>query len=153
MGLFDLGYVGPKFTWKGKKTSTDYVQARLDRGLIFTHFSQICPSCRTLESPALVICLASDFNSNNHRKSSPRCFEPHWIKDEDCLDFFYKLWLLDPAPSTDVVRSNVNSILDHILEWSKKKHGNLALNIKRVRQKLDSLRSKSWIGQLMRKQI
>ncbi|KAI5648255.1 hypothetical protein M9H77_34260 [Catharanthus roseus] len=53
------------------------------------------------------------------------------------------LWLPNPAFSTDAARSNVNSILDHLLERSKKKHGNIDLNITRVGQNIDSLRSQS----------
>lgn len=32
--LFDMGFEGPKFTWKGSKQGADYVRAYLDRRLI-----------------------------------------------------------------------------------------------------------------------
>lgn len=58
-------------------------------------------------------------------------------KDGDCLEFFDKLWVLDPTSFADSVRSNLNSILDHLLELSKKKHGNIVNNIRKTREKLD----------------
>ncbi|KAI5662891.1 hypothetical protein M9H77_22214 [Catharanthus roseus] len=55
------------------------------------------------------------------RKARPKCFEPHWIKDEECFEFFDKLRIPDSSLT------------------SKKKHGNFSFNVKRVRQKLDNL--------------
>lgn len=39
--------------------------------------------------------------------------------------YFNNLWLPDLTLSTHNVRTNFSSILDHFLEWSKKKYGNL----------------------------
>lgn len=67
------------------------------------------------------------------------------MKDDNCLEFFDKLWLLDPSHSTDKVRENISFILDHLLEWSKKKHGNIKRSIKKIIEKLDHIRSQpSW---------
>lgn len=43
--LFDLGFVQPIFTWKGKRKRDDYIRARLDRCLAFISFSQSFSSC------------------------------------------------------------------------------------------------------------
>lgn len=47
------------------------------------------------------------------------------MKDEECHDFFEKLWLTDPHPTVDSVILNLGAILEH-LDWSKFKHGNFS---------------------------
>lgn len=39
VGLFELGFEGPKFTWKGPKYGADYIRANLGKGLSSTNFS------------------------------------------------------------------------------------------------------------------
>lgn len=61
------------------------------------------------------------------------------------LNFLDKLWLLDPSPSTGKIRDNISVILDQFLECNKKKHGNIQHNIRRIREKLNRIRSQpSW---------
>lgn len=57
--------------------------------------------------------------------------------------FFYNLWIPNPSPYIDSIGNNFDSILDHLLEWSKKKYGNLPLRINQIKQKLNSIRSQS----------
>lgn len=72
-------------------------------------------------------------------------FEPHWLKDDEYSVYFKQLWLPDPSPIADSVRSNLSSILEHLLEWNRKKYGNLTHNIKRTRLKFEALHSQlSW---------
>lgn len=81
------------------------------------------------------------------RKRRPKHFEAHWMKNNECFKAFDKLWIPDPHPSVDSVCSNLGSILDHLLVWIKKKHGNLPLKTKQVKEKLDTLRSQSsWLS-------
>lgn len=121
IGLFNLGYEDLKFTWKGEKASNDYIHAHLDRDLFSLSLSQIFPSCmvhntstRHSDTLALFIRLSSISNFCDPWKTRPKCFELHWTKDEECFDFFDKLWLPDPSSSAYVARSNFCSILDHL---------------------------------------
>lgn len=41
LGLFYLGFDGPKFMWKGPKYLDDHIRARLDRGLASIAFSYL----------------------------------------------------------------------------------------------------------------
>lgn len=84
--------------------------------------------------------------SNNYGNSRPKKrFKPHWLNDDERFDVFNKLWLPDLSPSAGNVRSNLSSILDHLLDESWKKYGNLVYSIKSARLKLDSLQSQpSW---------
>lgn len=125
----------------------DHIKARLDRGLVFASFSQLFPTfsvCTTLvnhaDHLALSIHLFQNSNSCTRRKSKLKRFDPHWMKEEECLEFFYKLWSLDPNPWADYVRTNFKLILEHLLDWSKKKFGHLPICIKKVRQQFDNLR-------------
>lgn len=128
------------------------MRACLDRGLASARFSQNFPTCHVCTASvnhsdhlSLSIPLFQSINSCTCQKSKPKRFEPHWMKKEECLTFFDKLWLPDPNPSKDSVRTNFESILEHLLEWSKKKFGHFPLHIKKVRQQLDNFRSQiSW---------
>lgn len=44
LDLFYMGLTGPKFTWKGPKTSTDYTRAYINRVLIYAFLSNF-PFC------------------------------------------------------------------------------------------------------------
>ncbi|KAI5677159.1 hypothetical protein M9H77_08109 [Catharanthus roseus] len=35
------------------------------------------------------------------KKTTPKRFEPHWIKEDECLEVFDKLWIPDPSSSVD----------------------------------------------------
>lgn len=79
--------------------------------------------------------------------TKPKHFELYWIKEDECLEFFDKLWIPNPTPSAESVRDNLHSILDHLLEWSKKKYINFPLRIKQLKQKLNNIRSQpSWLA-------
>lgn len=81
----------------------------------------------------LLISLTNTSVIQTCKKTTPKRFEPHWIKEDECLEVFDKLWIPDPSSSVDSVRINFGSILDHLLEWSKKKYGNLPLKIKQIK--------------------
>ncbi|KAI5649831.1 hypothetical protein M9H77_35836 [Catharanthus roseus] len=78
----------------------------------------------------------TDFYGNP--KTDLRCFSwdllPHLQVTSDLP------WIV-----AGIVRSNLSSILDHLLKWGKKKYGNLTHSIKKTPLKLDALRSQpSW---------
>lgn len=141
--FFHFTYEGLKFICKAHRSGSDFIRVRLDISLIFASFSQIFPSCtvhNTLvgysDHLALVIHLSPAPNPYVHKKPRPKWFEPHWLKNEECMEY-----LISFGPSVDSIRSKLSYILDHFLEWSKKKHDNLTHSIKRVRLNFDALRS------------
>lgn len=78
-------------------------------------------------------------------------FKLYWTKDEDCFEFFNKLWLPDPSPSVDSVREKLSFIFNHLLDWSKNEHGNLMTTIRKLEAKLEFI-DLNLLGQTMRKQ-
>lgn len=48
---------------------------------------------------SLHISLSNSVVNHTGRISKPRCFEPHWMREEECYDFFDKLWIPDSNPS------------------------------------------------------
>lgn len=50
--LFDLGFEGPKFTWKRPKFLNDRIRASSDWALTFASFSELFPDC--VVKPTLV---------------------------------------------------------------------------------------------------
>lgn len=120
---FYLGFEGPKFTWKGPKVANDHIWARLDRRFASTSFSQLFPSCKVqtksvnhFDQLALHISLFNISANHTGRKYRPKRFEPHWTKEEECLEFFDNFWILENYPTAGSVRTNLSSILDHLLD-------------------------------------
>lgn len=147
-GLFDLGFDGPKFTWKGLNQGTDYIKDRLDHIFATTYFSQVFltffvknTSVSRSDHLSLILHLENSTDATLRKCHRVKRFEPHWRKDEDCTVFFEKLWLPESHPSSDSIRSNIGSILEHLLEWSKTKYGVLPSYIKKARNLLDELRT------------
>lgn len=137
-----------EFTWKGPREGVDHIKARLDRGLATALFSQIFPTCTVQNTSvshsnhlALVLCLQQASSAQSSRVKRVRCFEPHWTKDEDFMEFFEKLWFLDNHPFIDVIHSNLGSILYYLEDWNKKKFGNIFSHTKTEVPKLDMLRT------------
>lgn len=91
---------------------------------------------------ALILKLKDSFDSSQWKCSRVKRFEPHWTKYEDCIELFEKLWLPDIHPSAESVRSNIGSLLDHLLEWNKKKYRDMHSCIRKTRQLLNDLRTK-----------
>ncbi|XP_030970334.1 uncharacterized protein LOC115990663 [Quercus lobata] len=98
-GFMDLGYVGKKYTWRGKRGDT-MVLERLDRALATHSWLALNPATR-------VQCIRS--NASNHypiiinpegvadRPCKPFRFEHMWLKENGCGDTVKAVWL-SPLP-------------------------------------------------------
>ncbi|KAI5662020.1 hypothetical protein M9H77_21343 [Catharanthus roseus] len=111
------------------------------------NYIQIFPTCSLVTTSvshsdhlALILYLESCIDVSLRNFHRIKRFEPHWTKDEDCVGIFEKLWLPDPRPSVDSIRSNIGTILEHLLECNKKKFGDIPTCIQKARHLLDELR-------------
>ncbi|KAM1752922.1 hypothetical protein EV2_005630 [Malus domestica] len=86
--ILDLGYNGPKFTWRGKRNG-QLVEARLDRAFGNENWQVLWPNClvsigTTLGSdhnPVLVHCTPKvDIRKKLFR------FEAYWANEDDCKE-------------------------------------------------------------------
>ncbi|XP_070674753.1 uncharacterized protein [Malus domestica] len=92
--LFDLEFKGPIFTWRGLRNG-EWVEERLDRGLINGLWQEIWPNSIAIHGPVL----GSDhcpviFKSDLDRPNSRRLFrfEAFWAKEEECNSLVQDCW-------------------------------------------------------------
>lgn len=114
IGLFDLGFEGPKFTWKWPQYLNDHIRARLDKVLSSASFSQLfldfvakSTSVNHSDHLVLYIFISHTSVSSSSRLPRPKWFESHWIKANECHDFLEKLWTPDTHHTVDYVKSNI----------------------------------------------
>lgn len=72
--------------------------------LTSAYFSQLFLTCSVRNTMvsysnhlATIITLNQVSCSSGSLRPKSKRFEPHWIKDEECVDFFNKLWLPDSS--------------------------------------------------------
>ena len=94
MGFIDLGFNGPRFTWRGTRNN-QLVQERLDRGLVngpwqelWPHTNVIHGTVRASDQCPLII---STFQARPCGRV-PFLFEAFWVKEEGCKEVVNKSW-------------------------------------------------------------
>ena len=127
-GFMDLGYVGKKFTWRGKH-GDGMVLERLDRALATQAWLVMNPATQ-------VQCLRS--NVSNHypiiikpkgilgRPCKPFRFKHMWLKENGCSDTVKEAWMTHmPHSSSQLVLKKVKLFGDKLMEWSKHSFGSV----------------------------
>ncbi|XP_043698819.1 uncharacterized protein LOC122649647 [Telopea speciosissima] len=85
--LMDLGYQGPPYTWSNKRTGSDLIRVRLDRGFANASWIQDFPDYAVLNKAALgsdhsPLCI--DTFGCIPKKARPFRFEDMWFTHPDC---------------------------------------------------------------------
>ncbi|CAL9011975.1 unnamed protein product [Prunus brigantina] len=95
MSLFDLGFNGPSFTWRGRARNGDLIQERIDCALENATWKSVWPN--TIVSHGVV--LGSDhcpliINTNPRRYICKKLFkfEAYWAKEDDSYDLVERSW-------------------------------------------------------------
>ncbi|CAB4270029.1 unnamed protein product [Prunus armeniaca] len=95
MSLFDLGFNGPSFTWRGRARNGDLIQERIDRALANATWQSVWPN--TIVSHGAV--LGSDhcpliINTDPKRYICKKLFkfEAYWAKEDESYDLVERSW-------------------------------------------------------------
>ncbi|KAK6124264.1 hypothetical protein DH2020_042016 [Rehmannia glutinosa] len=143
--LLDLGFCGPKFTWRKSLNPETNVHERLDRFLGNREWFDLFDRFKVAHldfygSDHRAILLYSDFlldQSHTMRKNSHAFrFEPVWMSSESFPDVLYSNW-------TSLKQSGLSS-LSEILKrcgyalklWSKREFGHINLRVAEVQSEL-----------------
>ncbi|CAN6571026.1 unnamed protein product [Malus baccata var. baccata] len=140
--ILDLGYNGPKFTWRGKRNG-QLVEVRLDRALGNENWQVLWPNClvsigTTLGSdhnPVLMHCAPKVEN----RKKLFR-FEAYWANKADCKEIVRQVWV-QPQEGNSIERWN-KKICDcraRLLRWSGRKFSQRRWKIQEMMSQLGRL--------------
>ncbi|BFG31060.1 hypothetical protein CerSpe_173340 [Prunus speciosa] len=95
IGLLDLGFNGPTFTWRGRTRTGNLVQERINRCLANTAWQVTWPNTRVLHETVLgsdhcPMVLVSKPSGNKHIKLFK--FEAHWIKEDESYQIVNMCW-------------------------------------------------------------
>ena len=125
-GLVDLGYVGHKITWRGKRQGR-LVLERLDRAFATASWLSLNPATQVNHVRA---------NSSDHNpilikpegippsKIKPFRFEQMWMKEQGCGDSIKSVWgASENLASMSLVLEKLKRCADYLTEWSKQTFG------------------------------
>ena len=131
-GLKDLGYMGDKFTWKGKRQG-GMVFERLDRAVAnnqwsFLNSSTLIHHLQTHSSDHKPIVINPEgiiLKQNRHFK-----FEKMWLSDEGCCQAVKDAWgQFSPEASMPMVAGKLKNCGDKLLSWSHQSFGSIKRSI------------------------
>lgn len=118
--LFDLGFVGEKYTWERCRGSNNWVQERLDRGLATKDWMDFFPATevRVLEvssSDHLPLFIYLNRQIYIHRERRFR-FENAWIKESDCRNIVQECWGMRIEPN---IMEKMVRVCAKLEEWGE----------------------------------
>ncbi|PON76875.1 Endonuclease/exonuclease/phosphatase [Parasponia andersonii] len=123
--LSNLNFSGPVFTWQSKHDGQIYVQERLDRFLSDEQWRALFPFAdiqhySKSDHRPIILRLEGYPRWRHIKKENLFCFEPFWLREDDCVK-----------------------------EWSKTRVGTLKIALKLKREKLAWLYEDCWISVLL----
>ncbi|CAN6559258.1 unnamed protein product [Malus baccata var. baccata] len=140
--LFDLGFNGPTFTWRGLRYG-EWVEERLDRVLVNDFWQDLWPNSSVTHGTVLAsdhcpLLIKSDLDGPKGRKLFR--FEAFWAKEEECQNLVRSCWahrqhddgLVNWGRKLKVCRSRLS-------RWSGTKFKRRGLQIQDLLAQLDDL--------------
>ncbi|GLT71414.1 hypothetical protein SLA2020_434340 [Shorea laevis] len=131
--LYDLGYIGPRFTWSNCRDSEQHIMERLDRATA-TH--EWCTRFRDAKVLILAarssdhnpVCVFFSKGRSSHRRRRIFRFEASWNLDAQSSDIVKNAWtgigLGDGAMQS--VRTKLAQCQRALVQWSSSKYRNSA---------------------------
>ncbi|XP_057426036.1 uncharacterized protein LOC130719424 [Lotus japonicus] len=139
--LKDMGFEGHKYTWRNNQEGEDLIMARLDRCFVTPTWADLFPQAKALHlsffaSDHLPILIDTcPRRSIRGRGGRVLRFEECWLRDEECPTMLTELWNRGATDPYD----RVNSCLVGLKRWAKRRFGNVPMEIKDTKEKLQEL--------------
>ena len=123
-GLFDLGFVGNKFTWFKTFPGSGVVWQRLDRAVSSVAWYDMFPATKV----STLVCASSDHSpimvlleGITSKPQRPWRFEQMWLEKQGCHDTVKRAWKVvsSDLPMFRVIQ-NVVTCKTQLQVWSKK---------------------------------
>ncbi|XP_022760871.1 uncharacterized protein LOC111307090 [Durio zibethinus] len=100
IGLHDLGYQGPCYTWERGRTKQNQIRERLDRSMatiawseLFSHHIVKHLACPVSDlSPIIVDTVGTKPSWQCRRKRTRKQFEAMWTVEPECIKIIEKSW-------------------------------------------------------------
>ena len=139
LGFVDLGFIGKKFTWRGKRGEVMILE-RLDHAFATPAWLKLFPATRVQH----IHSNASDHNPIiiNPKgivqcKNKPFRFESMWMKDEGYRNTINVAWGLSSFESDlTLASSKIKRCGDKLVEWSRSAFGSIKRQLTEVSKRL-----------------
>ncbi|XP_057443227.1 uncharacterized protein LOC130735144 [Lotus japonicus] len=139
--LHDMGFEGSKYTWRNNQEGEELIMERLDRCLITPTWHDLFSHAKTFH----IAHFASDHlpllidtcSRRKNRGAGGRIlrFEECWLRDEECPEVLAELWNRGAVDPYD----RANSCLVGLKRWAKSRFGNVPLEIKATKDRIQEL--------------
>ncbi|XP_048555987.1 uncharacterized protein LOC125536777 isoform X1 [Triticum urartu] len=120
-GLFDIGYSGPAYTWRGRQHTSKPIHKRLDRCLVNFDWCAFYPNTKVLNLPIILGDHAPILISSEGKLVRPRQsfkFENWWLMEKDFHSFAKNNWI---SSSLTSFAAKSSSLAGSLKVWCKKK--------------------------------
>jgi hypothetical protein len=148
--LQDLGWTGVQYTWDNKQTGQANVKARLDRAFANAGFLQRFEHARvrhivTVESDHCMVLMEQRGNLNQVRRGPKQFrYENVWQTHIDYEKLIAESWRKNQnAHGLQGVVESLISLQNDLEPWSVQEFGCLPRKVRKLKQKLESLRCRS----------
>ncbi|KAM2069822.1 hypothetical protein ACFX16_001292 [Malus domestica] len=140
--LMDLGFIGPKFTWRGIRAG-HLIEERLDRVAVNVRWQDLWPNSVVVHESAIGSdhCPVVVQSKPPFRKGKrPFRFEAFWAKEADCRDVVQNSWSLQGKDNwLDSWHHKLSVCKSSLINWSRNKFKQRGLEIEALMNHLASL--------------
>ena len=140
--LFDIGFVGPRFTWTNNWKDGGFIMQRLDRVWANDEWRVKFPEAflshlartHSDHNPILLNLSHANFSSS----SRPFRFETAWLLHPEFLPFIEKVW----NNSNDSVSKKIDKFQEAVKIWNKEVFGNVFKKKRQIEARLRGIQNK-----------
>lgn len=120
-GFMDLGFIGDKYTWRGKRAG-GLVLERLDKAVATNEWFSLYPGTKikhlnthSSDHKAIVIKMEGILP----RPNCPFKFEQMWLRDKGCIEAVNSTWGTNSETATmSVIAGKIRICGEMLTEWS-----------------------------------
>lgn len=133
LGLMDLDFLGPQFTWNMGVSSDNFVGARLDRGICNMEWRMSFPDASVLHLPRAhsdhyPILLNTSRENESHGRFKRFYFQSAWFLHDTFSQWFAENWSKEPVSIVEKTKA----FTERVQDWSHTIFGDLNKKKKRL---------------------
>ena len=143
-GLFDLGYVGQRYTWRNERAGEQRTKLRLDRIVANESWMDIFPfaSVHHVSMSISDHCLLSLFLHRRQPRKPARkrlFFEAMWVREASCREIIEEVW--DPVGyvNGNTISDRLKNFQEKLRRWNWKVFGNVNHTLRQKKNQLQHL--------------
>lgn len=153
--LFDLGFIGPKYTWMNGRDNEEFTKERLERALgnlewcnTFSEAEVQILEARSSDHKPMLVNMGG-FKKQNHVKNMGFCYEASWALEDDFQGVVKEAWAggnngqhieMDRVSGMSTLCNKLHGCAGVLRSWGKEKLGNANHSIRNITAQLQVLK-------------